>query len=201
MKRTTIHKVNKTIALSIVAVIMLMIAVAGVTYAFFNLIVEGNDESSSVIIDVADLGVITFEDGDVINAHGIYPMEEDERIRKTFTIVASENTVNVDYIISLEVTTNTFIQQFENEFTYTLDGASDSGGIATTGVSELVPIQGVYAIGEGTLKSEGDTHTYVFTIGLNEVHENQNLNQNKAFLGKLSVQSKKYTNEGNIWGN
>ena len=129
-------------------------------------------------------------------------MAPEERISKEFTIESDNNDVDVDYTIYLTVTQNTFIQQYSNEFTYTLNGSSDSGGTATTGVSAEVPASRAapYQIGTGVLKAGGDTHTYIFTIGLNEMGSDQDYNQGKTFAGKLSVETRKYTNNGSVWG-
>ena len=96
---------------------------------------------------------------------------------------------------------NTFVQNYTKEFSYTLSGTSSSGGTVATSVNAAVPAARTepYEIGSGVLKVGGDTHTYTFTIGLNEVNSNQNYNQAKTFAGKLSVESKKYTYNHSIW--
>ena len=200
MNEMTTEKINKTLVLSIVTVVAFILAIFGVTYAFFSISVSGNETASSIIVEVADLGIVTFNDGNVINAQGIYPMMPEERITKTFSIVSVENNVDVDYTIYLTVTANNFLQEYDNEFTYTLNGTSTNGGETTENVDELVPEVGKHVIGIGVLKAYGDTHNYTFTIGLNEVGSNQNSNQNKQFAGSLSVDSKKYTHDRSIWG-
>lgn len=199
MKNLNVNNINKALVLSIVTVLLFILAMFGITYAFFSVVVQGNDQASSIIVNVADLGVVTFNDGDRIDANNIYPMEEEERIQKTFTVVASGNTVSIDYTIYMTVTANNFIQEYEHEFTYTLDGVSSNSGTVTTGVNEDVPGVGKHSIGVGLLNSGGDTHTYTFTIGLNEVHSNQNSNQSKTFAGQLSVEGKKYTHDRSIY--
>ncbi len=199
MKNLNINTINKTLFLSIVTVFLFILAMFGITYAFFSIVVTGNEQASSIVVNVANLGTVTFTDGNEINAENIYPMEENERISKVFSITASENTVDIDYTIYLTITANTFIQQFENEFTYTLNGTSNNSGTTTTNVSEEVPGVGEHIIGTGVLKAGGDIHTYTFTIGLNEMDSNQNSNQSKEFAGKLSVESKKYTHDRSIY--
>ena len=202
MNQMDIKAINKAIFLSIVFVVAFILAMFGLTYAFFSIVVVGNDEASSLVVDVINLGTVTFIDGDQINANGIYPMEPNERISKTFTIRSQNNEADVDYVIYLTVSTNEFVQNYTKEFSYTLNGASNAGGTVTTGVDAEVPSarQAPYQIGTGLLKAGGDTHTYTFTIGLNEVGSNQNYNQSKNFSGRLHVGTKKYTNEGSIWG-
>lgn len=202
MKNVNVQSVNKALVLSIITVLAFILAMFGITYAFFNIVVSGNESASSIIINVADLGVVTFYDGDVIDEPNIYPMLPEERITKTFSIEATGNTVSIDYTIYLIVTTNTFIQQYEDEFTYTLSGEKTNvNGTVAPDADELVPATaGDHNIGEGILAANGDEHTYTFTIGLNEVGSNQNSNQSKSFVGRLAVESKKYTQDRSIWG-
>lgn len=201
MKNVTTENINKALVLAIVTVIAFILAMFGITYAFFSITVSGNEEASSVVVNVVDLGTVTFADGDLIGiTDAIYPMLPEERLSKEFTITSANNEADIDYMIYMTVTANNFLQQYEHEFTYTLNGVSNNGGVVTTGVDELVPTVGKHLIGTGKLKTGGDTHTYTFTIGLNEVGSNQNSNQNKTFEGVLSVETKKYTQDGSIWG-
>lgn len=199
MKNFDVKAINKSIFLSIVTVLLFILAMFGVTYAFFTVNISGNEQASSIVVNVANLGTVTFVDGNEINATNIYPMEPEERISKVFSITAESNTVSIDYTIYFTITENTFIQQYEHEFTYTLDGGSNNSGTTTTNVSEDVPGVGKHNIGSGILSAGGDVHTYTFTIGLNEVGSNQNSNQSKSFAGSLSVESKKYTHDRSIY--
>ena len=202
MNNMSLKAVNRAIILSIIFVVAFILAMVGLTYAFFGITISGNEEASSLVVSVVNLGRVTFTDGDQINAVDIFPMTSDERLTKTFTIVSEDNEIDVEYAIYLFVYLNQFVQQYQKEFTYTLDGISSSGGTTTTGVNEELPSARVapYEIGSGVLKSNGDTHIYTFTIGLNEMGSNQNYNQKKNFSGRLAVVAKKYTHEGSVWG-
>ena len=201
MNNLDIKSVNKSLVLSILFVVLFILSLLGLTFAFFGVMVSGNEVASSVVVHTIDLGTVTFLDGDTISAEGIYPMAANERISKTFTITATSNEANIDYSIYLTVYENTFIQNYTKEFSYTLSGSSSSGGTVASSVNAQVPAvsNNPYLIGTGVLKSGGDTHTYTFTIGLNEMDSNQNYNQNKRFDGRLSVDSKKYTYNHSVW--
>lgn len=202
MDKMDIKAINRAIILSIIFVVAFILAMVGLTYAFFGIAISGNDTASSLTVDVVNLGTVTFTDGDEINATGIYPMTSEQRLTKNFTIRSSNNDVDTEYVIYLFVYLNQFVQHYANEFTYTLDGASNAEGIASTGVVAELPSARVapYEIGSGVLRANGDTHLYTFTIGLNEVGSNQNYNRGKNFSGRLAVATKKYTNERSIWG-
>ena len=196
MDKMDIKAINRAIILSIIFVVAFILAMVGLTYAFFGIAISGNDTASSLTVDVVNLGTVTFTDGDEINA---------ERLTKRFTISGANNEVDTEYVIYLFVNLNQFVQNYPNEFTYTLDGASNAEGIASTGVVAELPSARVapYEIGSGVcgvLRANGDTHLYTFTIGLNEVGSNQNYNRGKNFSGRLAVATKKYTNERSIWG-
>ncbi len=202
MDKMDIKAINRAIILSIIFVVAFILAMVGLTYAFFGIAISGNDTASSLTVDVVNLGTVTFTDGDEINATNIYPMTSEERLTKRFTISGANNEVDTEYVIYLFVNLNQFVQNYPNEFTYTLDGASNAEGTASTGVVAELPSARVapYEIGSGVLRANGDTHLYTFTIGLNEVGSNQNYNRGKNFSGRLAVATKKYTNERSIWG-
>ncbi len=199
MKSTELKKVNSMLFISIFGVLTFILAVVGLTYAFFAIRVVGNEEASSIVVNMANLGTVTFFDGAEIDEANIYPVEVEDRFTKTFTVSSNVNTVDIYYMINFIITKNTFLNQYTKEFSYTLDGVADGEGSVTTGVDAQVPAPGTYQIGEGTLASGGETHTYTFTIGLNEVGSNQNYNQGKEFEGKLQVSTKKYTTGGSEW--
>lgn len=202
MDKMDIKAVNRAIILSIIFVVAFILAMVGLTYAFFGIAISGNDSASSLTVDVVNLGTVTFTDGDEINATNIYPMTSEERLTKVFTVKGASNETDTEYVIYLFVYINQFVQHYQNEFTYTLTGASNAGGTTTVNASAELPSARVapYEIGGGVLKANGDTHTYTFTIGLNDLGSNQNYNQTKNFSGRLAVATKKYTNERSIWG-
>lgn len=200
-RKAEVKAIEKSIALSLLFVIIFVIAMFGLTFAFFGLSITGNETASSMSADFIDLGTVTFTDGATINIEDIYPMEESERLTKTFTITSASNEINVGYIINLTVFQNTFVQTYANEFTYTLSGSSSNGGTVATSVNAEVPAARTnpYQLGTGVLKAGGDTHTYTFTIGLNEMGNDQESNKNKRFSAKLSIEPQKYTTNGSVW--
>ena len=52
--------------LIIIAVLTLFFAVVGATFAYFTIIVQGNEEASSIYIKSVKLGQVIFEDGQVL---------------------------------------------------------------------------------------------------------------------------------------
>lgn len=199
-KKAELKAIEKSIALSLLFVIIFIIAMFGLTFAFFGLTITGNETASSMSANFINLGTVTFTDGATINISDIYPMEPSERLTKTFTITSTSNEIDVGYKIYLIVTQNTFVQTYSNEFTYTLSGTA-TNGTAVSAVSAQVPAASntPYQLGSGILKANGDTHTYTFTIGLNEMGSDQESNKNKKFSGKLHIEPEKYTTGGSVW--
>ncbi len=199
-RKAEVKAIEKSIALSLLFVIIFVIAMFGLTFAFFGLFITGNETASSMSADFIDLGTVTFTDGATINISDIYPMEESERLTKTFTITSASNEIDVGFKICLTVFQNTFVQTYPNEFTYTLSGTA-TNGTAVSSVSAQVPAASntPYQLGSGILKANGDTHTYTFTIGLNEMGSDQESNKNKKFSGKLHIEPEKYTTGGSVW--
>lgn len=198
MDQMDIKAVNKAIVFSIIFVVIFILAIVGLTYAFFGMAISGNEIASSVTVRTVNLGTVTFNEGNQISTSNMFPGDQ---ITKTFTIVGEDNEIDAEYAVYLYVDLNQFVQNYSNEFTYALNGSSSSGGTPTTGVSAEVPSARVapYQIGTGTLKAGGDTHTYTFVLSFNEVGSNQDYNRLKNFSGRLSVEAKKYSNISSLW--
>ena len=74
MDKMDIKVVNRAIILSIIFVVAFILAMVGLTYAFFGIAISGNDTASSLTVDVVNLGTVTFTDGDESKATITYPM-------------------------------------------------------------------------------------------------------------------------------
>ncbi|MEG1558863.1 MAG: hypothetical protein RR375_02090, partial [Bacilli bacterium] len=62
-----------TLTLGIISVVTLLLAVVGMTYAYFAANVTGNDKASSVNINTAKLASVNFTDGAQIFQGNILP--------------------------------------------------------------------------------------------------------------------------------
>ncbi len=177
------EKNKQTIFLSAIAIVTLLVAIIGATFAYFSAIVTGNEEASSVEVTTATLG-ISYTNGNEIKMIKVFPGATSGD--KTFTVASEGATVDQVYTINWEVATFDFTNK--EDLVYSLSGTADSTGTPVeTKIDEPMPTStGVTAIGDGTLKPD-ETHTYTLNVKFKETGSNQNSNQSKTFVGKISV--------------
>lgn len=195
---------RQSIFLIVISLLTLFFAVVGATFAYFTIIVKGNEEASSVMLRSVKLGQVVFQDGQEINLLEIYP---GDYATKTFTI---ENTgSNVDtpirYNVYLVQSRNEFankgIAEFKHEIISSSKTSESDESVLGT-LSATVPSPASSApIFSGVLYGN-DKHTYTYRIGLIENNSNQNSAQGLTFLGKIQVEvddGVRYTSGGELW--
>lgn len=191
--------------LAVISLLTLFFAVVGTSFAYFTIIVRGNENASSVLIKSVKLGQVVFEDGQEISLLHIYP---GDYATKTFTIknTGSDDTLPIRYSVYLVQSTNEFasnnIVDFKHEIIASSKDSESDESVLGILPSTTVPSPASTApIFSGVLYGN-DTHSYTYKIGLIESNSNQNLAQGLTFLGKIQVEvddSVKYTSGGTIW--
>ena len=161
------------IFLIIITVSILLIAVIGVTYAYFSIAVTGNDETNSVILSTGRLG-ITYHIGNEIRVDKAIPGWSDT---KTFT-VTNTGTALVYYKMVWTNVTNDFSDK--SELVYTLSGAMEKDETQMPSTSEEILLSGI-AIPVAT------THTYTLTVTFKNLPKAQNYNMDREFMGKIEI--------------
>ena len=156
------------------------------TFAYFTASVQGNDSASSVIVKTAQVGTITFADGDEVKLENALPGQSSEE--KEFTIKSdSTSNVSVPYTIKWVDIENTI---GNDELLYTLTGTVQSAGagskVADVTDGAISTSSGELVIGSGTI-APGETHKYTLKVTFKETYSDQSSNQNKSFSGKINV--------------
>ena len=192
-------KKGNTVLLTVIAVATLLVAVVGATFAYFTASVAGNDTASSVVVKTAQIGTITYTNGNEVKLDNAYPGATSET--KTFTVAADTSaTANVNYSLNWTNVTNGFVNK--EDLVYTLTGANSDASYTTTTLvtktNEVAPSANTL-IGSSVLKP-GETHTYSLTVKFKETGSDQNANQSKSFTGKIEVSTGDYYNDANQSG-
>ena len=197
---------RQSVFLIVISLLTLFFAVVGASFAYFTIVVKGNEEASSVMLRSVKLGQVVFQDGQEISLLEIYP---GDYATKTFTI---ENTgSNVDtpirYNVYLVQSTNEFaskgIVDFRHEIVSSSKTSTSDESVLGT-LSSTVPSPATSTttpIFSGVLYGN-DKHTYEYKIGLIESNSNQNNAQGLTFLGKIQVEvddGVRYTSGGELW--
>jgi hypothetical protein len=188
---------RQTIFMSIIGVATLLVAVIGATFAYFTIQVSGNNTASSIKITTADVAAVTFTDGAAITVTNAYPGYTKS---KTFTVKTTSGDSNsqIGYRIQLVTTTTTLSAAATNskEFNYSLSGTKSGSGTVATAVTkaDMPKTNTTTTIGNGVLKGN-ETHTYTFTVELQERGSAQDYLQGKSFAAKIQIELA--TTEGN----
>ncbi len=177
-------KKNNTILLSVITVASLLVAVVGVTYAYFTASVSGT--ASSVIVNAQNLAKITYSGGSSVSLQNALPGAVTSP--QTITVQASNNgTSSIKYTLKWKDVSNGFNLAGHNDIVYTLKGTSSTGstGVVAAHNDTTAPTSDSI-IGSGTIKP-GEKHTYTLTVKFKETGSDQNSLQGKTFSGKIEV--------------
>ena len=201
------QKKGNTILLTVIAIATLLVAVVGATFAYFTATVTGNEGASSVIVNTANLGTVTFQDGsEEVKLENALPGAS---ITRTFTISTdTKNSYGLTYGVQLVEISNGITN---SELVYTLKGTkqTDNGGTLIAGTEEeslqedkTISNSGTMNLGSGVIKPT-ETHKYTLIIKFKETGLDQNSNQNKLFSAKINITNgpnETYYNDANKSG-
>ncbi len=182
MKEKIILDRKTKIKILALTVTIILFAVIGVSYAYVSLNITGNEEASSVSVDIAQLE-LTFTDGNVVNISGIFP---GTAVNKTFSVTNNTNTATY-YDIKMDDVFTTFT---EDELVYTLS-STNSGATKT----ETIMPNNDGLIKAKVLIAGNTTQTYTMSITWKETNDYQNYNSGATYHGKIQILSPyTYTN-------
>ena len=194
---------NKIILMTIGLIASLLMIVAGLTYAWFILVVDTPDKNTnSIIVKSADLGKTIFYNGDTISINGAYPGWCET---KKVSVVSENSTVLKKYYIYLNVVTIE-LEKLGSTYGYVTmkstvvtDETTVTGG--STGSADLQNI--TYTSGKLLILSgeigANDKHTYNIEFCFPELSANQNSQQGKVFNAYLNVEVSSYVFSRDSW--
>lgn len=158
----------------LISLLVFLMSVIGVTYAYFSLNITGNEEASSV--DMTTAGIeITYDAGPEITIEDIF---SGASVVKTFSVI-NTGTITAYYDIKIDEVFGTFVN---DELVYTLSGTNGGGNVSET----IMPSN------DGLLKAKisiapGVTQTFTLTVTFKETGSNQNYNQTASYKGKIQI--------------
>ena len=170
---------NKVIMITS-SIIMLIITVFGLSYAFFSAIVNGGDTGSSIIIKTGSLRLL-YEDTEYINVSNVLP---GTTFTKTIK-VTNEGNVPVNYDLLWLELNNAFKNRSDLVMSITCSSSTDTCNdyhetiVAYRGTN--IPIMDHISI------NGLEEHTYVVTITFKETGSNQDENQGRSLSGKIGI--------------
>ncbi len=181
---------NQRIVVSIVGIIIVTLALIGITYAYFMTKIIGNSSTTSISGTLANLE-LTYGDGNGVIAP-TDPIMPGDTLEKTFT-VKNTGTVRVDnYAVILEDVTNELTRK--DDLVYTLECVSDDDSPCNEVNNELNFPSGNGILILNSIEKEV-THTYTLTITYKKLDDiDQSDDMGKKFSAKINITNSKYYN-------
>lgn len=180
---------NKLKRVMLYGMLVAVICVVGVTYAFFT---AGMSSETSTTVS-ADAGTmkINYAGGNSINLAGIYPRDE-VWATKTITVTGNNTTeAEMHYTLTLVVDSNTFATADPLQYELVSTNTSTNGTIIPAKAKTNLTGSSI-ALGEGFfVKANNAKHTYQLKIYYPNKSTSQNANQNAAFSAHVQIASAK----------
>ena len=179
------------IIVSISGIVLVMLILIGLTYAYFLTRIQGNTNSKSISVTTANLELTYGDNSAEILGKDLTLIPSDTEIgTKTFTV--TNNGDDTNYVVVIENVSVTKASDgstttFEsNDFRYTLT-CTKSDGSNCDGVStqSVFPINGGVLVGNSI--KEGDVHTYTFKMWYIDTGIDQSNDMGKTIQARLNI--------------
>ena len=172
---------NKRIIVGIVGIFIILLALLGITYAYYLTRIEGNTNTNSVSITTADLK-LEYDDGttEILVSEVMMPGETIGK--KDFTVTNKGNVLIEDYAVYLEEVTNTLTQKEDMVFTMTC--SSSDGSYCEGFVGEYPSENTIIALNSIGV---GVTHSYEIEVFYNDTGEDQSVDMGSTLTGKVQI--------------
>ena len=183
---------KNTVFLTIIAVATLLVAVIGATFAYFSVIITGNETATSTIIRTANIK-ITYTAGTNISLTSASP---GDTANLTFS-VANEGDRELSYKVKWTDVTNTFgstigeVTGVPEELYYTVNVVDNNSNSVYTLSRTTAPSANGYInlnSGNAITIAGGVTHNYTLTMTFEETSSAQNYNQGRTFTGAVDIE-------------
>ena len=181
---------KQKIIVSVVGITIVLLALLGLTYAYFLTRIQGNTNEKSISVTTADLKLV-YDDGSdgVVGGENLLP--SDTVYTKTFT-VKNEGNANVEYGVYLIDVINTFERL--DDVKYTLNCTTD-GTIACSEVTtETTFPNGIKQLITNEIEPK-KTHTYTFKFTYKDTNTDQSIDMGKVLQAKLQIFGKNSNGE------
>lgn len=166
-------------------IIILLLAIFAISYAWFNAVLSGNDSANTNVVTTGKLE-LSYNDTDEIYLENAVPGDS---FTKEINV---KNTGNIDasYNLVWQELTNEIIND-ELVIEATCQRINNSGKVEGTCESILQTPVKHNSIKRNILIESGVTHKYIIKVTFIDTGSNQNYNKKKVFNGKLGIEEYK----------
>ena len=173
---------RQKIIVSVTGIFIVLLALIGLTYAYFVTKVTGNTNNKSITVTTANLKLVYGgDDGNVIGGNQLFPSNTEHT--KTFTVY-NEGDVDTKYGVYLIDVVNTFERKDDIKYTLTCttDGTLPCGAVT----NETTFPSGISELSTATIESK-KTHTYTFKFTYKDTGTDQSVDMNKTLEAKIQI--------------
>lgn len=178
-----ITDVKKKIIISMCAIILLVLTLVGITYAYFTSMIHGNKNPTSVEITAASLKLEYDGEDSYVEVNGLYPGEK--IASKTFSVKNTGTAIIENYDVILENLVNQLVRYEDLTYKLTCTSNFSNKGNTCNGDSDIFPkINQVIAT--NSIEPE-EIHSYVLTLTYEDTYTNQSVDMNKEVSAKINI--------------
>lgn len=172
--------VKKRIIISMISILILIIALFGITYAYFTTKAKGNEDDKSASVTAGKLEVTYKEGNGEIVAEKLMP--GDVVASKTFSVV-NTGTATTDYLVIVENVINTLVNNEDLE--YELVCNSSITGKNCNGNKTSFPNKKASLVKNSIDKEE--VQNYTLTLTYKETNKDQSSDMDKVISAKVNI--------------
>ena len=172
--------VKKRIIISMISILILIIALFGITYAYFTTKAKGNSDEKSASVTAGKLEVTYKEGNGEIVAEKLMP--GDVVASKTFSVV-NTGTAKTDYLVIVENVINTLVNNEDLE--YELVCNSSITGKNCNGNKTSFPNKKASLVKNSIDKEE--VQNYTLTLTYKETNKDQSSDMDKVISAKVNI--------------
>jgi len=175
-----LYLVKKKIIISMCAIILLVLTLFGITFAYFTSKVEGNKNETSISVTAAELKLEYNGENSYIEVNALFPGQKIES--KVFSVENTGTREINNYDVILENLVND-LSKYE-DLTYELKCES-SDEYDCNGSTGIFPNKN-QVIATNTINAK-TKHTYILKLTYNETNTNQSVDMNKEISAKVNI--------------
>ena len=188
---------RQRIIISVTGIILVLLILVGLTYAYFLTKIKGNDNEKSISVTTADLKLEYSDINDILVSEE--NVEPGNSWTKTFAVTNNGNKTVTNYGVSLENIENGLERKEDlvytltctqyTKATYKVENKVASG--TTSGTCNGVSSETTYpSVGTILVENSIDTdkvQAYTLTVTYKETNTDQSVDMNKRFSGKVNI--------------
>ena len=182
---------KQKIIVSVVGITIVLLALLGLTYAYYLTRIQGNTNTNSISVTTAKLELV-YGDGttEILEPNTALIPSSDAIGTKDFTVTNNGNdssyVVIIDNVSITKASDGTTTTFSSNDFRYTLT-CTKSDGTSCNDVSDLTvfPINGGILVGNNI--EEGDVHSYVLTLWYLDTGVDQSDDMGKVYNARVNL--------------